>query len=99
MLLRVSSRAAAKRGRAAKMVILNVDHPDIVEFIESNIRNERSTQTLYSRRLRFRDRMAKPTPNLFSECDHSVRVTDDLCALLSRIKTGDQNVTDRSAGR
>ena len=35
-----------ERRRAAKMVILNVEHPDIVEFIESKRKEERKAHVL-----------------------------------------------------
>src|SRR6185437_2901149 len=39
-------KSGGKTRRAAKMVILNVDHPDIVEFIESKTREERKAHVL-----------------------------------------------------
>jgi len=35
-----------KTRRAAKMVILNIDHPDIVEFIECKMKEERKAHVL-----------------------------------------------------
>src|SRR6202042_2879056 len=39
-------KSGGKTRRAATMVILNVDHPDIVEFIESKMKEERKAQVL-----------------------------------------------------
>jgi ribonucleoside-diphosphate reductase alpha chain len=39
-------KSGGKTRRAAKMVILNMDHPDIVEFIESKTREEKKAHTL-----------------------------------------------------
>src|SRR5580700_3275544 len=39
-------KSGGKTRRAAKMVILNVDHPDIMEFIESKMKEERKAHVL-----------------------------------------------------
>jgi ribonucleoside-diphosphate reductase alpha chain len=39
-------KSGGKTRRAAKMVMLNVDHPDIVEFIECKVREERKAKAL-----------------------------------------------------
>ena len=39
-------KSGGKTRRAAKMVILNVDHPDINEFVESKMREERKAHVL-----------------------------------------------------
>src|SRR5262249_16315733 len=39
-------KSGGKTRRAAKMVILNIDHPDIVEFIECKVKEERKAQVL-----------------------------------------------------
>ena len=39
-------KSGGKTRRAAKMVILNVDHPDIKEFIESKMKEERKAHVL-----------------------------------------------------
>src|SRR6202789_3947588 len=39
-------KSGGKTRRAAKMVILNVDHPDIVEFIDSKMKEETKAQVL-----------------------------------------------------
>ena len=39
-------KSGGKTRRAAKMVILNIDHPDIVEFIECKVKEERKARAL-----------------------------------------------------
>jgi len=34
-------KSGGKTRRAAKMVILNIDHPDIVEFIDCKVKEEK----------------------------------------------------------
>ena len=70
-------KSGGKTRRAAKMVILNVDHPDIVEFIDSKMKEERKAQVLieqgYDRSI---DGEAYSSV-FFQNANHSVRVTDD----------------------
>ncbi len=69
-------KSGGKTRRAAKMVILNVDHPDIVEFIDSKMKEERKAQVLieqgYDRSI---DGEAYSSV-FFQNANHSVRVTD-----------------------
>ena len=41
-----SIKSGGKTRRAAKMVVLNVDHPDIEEFIECKVNEERKAYAL-----------------------------------------------------
>ena len=70
-------KSGGKTRRAAKMVILNIDHPDIEEFIESKVKEERKAWALVD---------AGYDPSLggeayssifFQNANNSVRVTDD----------------------
>jgi ribonucleoside-diphosphate reductase alpha chain len=70
-------KSGGKTRRAAKMVILNIDHPDIVEFIECKAREEKKAWTLI-------DAGYDPSVDgeayssiFFQNANNSVRVTDD----------------------
>jgi ribonucleoside-diphosphate reductase alpha chain len=49
-------KSGGKTRRAAKMVILNVDHPDIVEFIECKVKEEKKAHVLIEQGYDSRDR-------------------------------------------
>ncbi len=70
-------KSGGKTRRAAKMVILNIDHPDIVEFVDSKMREERKAHVLieqgYDRSI---DGEAYSSV-FFQNANHSVRVTDE----------------------
>ena len=70
-------RSGGKTRRAAKMVILNIDHPDIMDFIECKTREEKKAWALI-------DAGYDPSFNgeayasiFYQNANHSVRVTDD----------------------
>src|ERR1700730_17246440 len=70
-------KSGGKTRRAAKMVILNVDHPDIVEFVDSKVKEERKAHVLieqgYDRSI---DGEAYSSV-FFQNANHSIRVTDE----------------------
>ncbi len=81
----ISSGGATRR--AAKMVVLDVDHPDIEEFVETKAREEGKIRALrdagYDMDLNGRD-----APSVqYQNANNSVRVTDEFMGL---VETGGQ---------
>ncbi|MGH9789654.1 MAG: adenosylcobalamin-dependent ribonucleoside-diphosphate reductase, partial [Candidatus Acidiferrales bacterium] len=88
-------KSGGKTRRAAKMVILNVDHPDIVEFVDCKMKEEQKAHTLIA---------AGYDPALdgeayssifYQNANHSIRVTDEFMrAVESDRDWWTRNVTD-----
>src|ERR1700728_1378049 len=70
-------KSGGKTRRAAKMVILNVDHPDIVEFIESKTKEERKAHVLIEQGYTSSIDGEAYSSVFFQNANHSVRVTDE----------------------
>jgi ribonucleoside-diphosphate reductase alpha chain len=70
-------KSGGKTRRAAKMVILNVDHPDIVEFIDSKWKEERKAQALIEDGYDPSIDGEAYSSVFFQNANHSVRVTDE----------------------
>src|SRR5277367_2807963 len=70
-------KSGGKTRRAAKMVILNVDHPDINEFIESKVKEERKAQVLIEQGYDPAIDGEAYSSVFFQNANHSVRVTDE----------------------
>ena len=72
-------KSGGKTRRAAKMVILNADHPDIVEFVHSKADEERKAWALIDAGYdgAFNVRGGAYDSVFFQNANHSVRVTDE----------------------
>src|SRR5215813_9061931 len=70
-------KSGGKTRRAAKMVILNIDHPDIVGFIECKMKEERKAHVLIEQGYDSSIDGDAYSSIFFQNANHSVRVTDD----------------------
>ncbi|MBZ0257499.1 vitamin B12-dependent ribonucleotide reductase, partial [bacterium] len=70
-------KSGGKTRRAAKMVILNMDHPDIVEFIQSKSKEEKKAWALIEAGYDGSFNGEAYGSIFFQNANHSVRVTDD----------------------
>ncbi|HUP49158.1 MAG TPA: vitamin B12-dependent ribonucleotide reductase [Thermoanaerobaculia bacterium] len=72
-------KSGGKTRRAAKMVILNADHPDILDFIESKEKEEKKAWALIEAGYEgaFNAPGGAYDSVQFQNANHSVRVTDD----------------------
>jgi ribonucleoside-diphosphate reductase alpha chain len=70
-------KSGGKTRRAAKMVILNIDHPDIVEFIECKVKEEKKAHVLIEQGYDAAIDGEAYSSIFFQNANHSVRVTDD----------------------
>jgi ribonucleoside-diphosphate reductase alpha chain len=70
-------KSGGKTRRAAKMVILNIDHPDIVEFIECKAKEEKKAWTLIDAGYEASVDGEAYASIFFQNANNSVRVTDE----------------------
>ena len=70
-------KSGGKTRRAAKMEILDADHPDILDFIESKSNEEKKARTLIEQGYDANFTGEAYSSVLFQNANHSVRVTDE----------------------
>jgi len=70
-------KSGGKTRRAAKMVILNAEHPDIVEFIQCKTKEEHKAHVLIDQGYDSSIDGEAYSSVFFQNANHSVRVTDD----------------------
>jgi ribonucleoside-diphosphate reductase alpha chain len=90
-------KSGGKTRRAAKMVILNVDHPDIVEFIDCKMKEERKAHVLIGKGYDSAIDGEAYSSVFFQNANHSVRVTDEFMQAVAEDRDWwTRNVTDGS---
>jgi ribonucleoside-diphosphate reductase alpha chain len=88
-------KSGGKTRRAAKMVILNIDHPDILEFIECKVKEEKKAHVLISQGYDSSIDGEAYSSIFFQNANHSVRVTDEFMRAVEGKKDWwTKNVTD-----
>jgi ribonucleoside-diphosphate reductase alpha chain len=81
-------KSGGKTRRAASMVCMDTDHPDIVEFIECKADEERKAKILIAQGISPEEAYATVR---FQNANHSIRVTDDFMQLAKKQKEIDDD--------
>jgi ribonucleoside-diphosphate reductase alpha chain len=88
-------KSGGKTRRAAKMVILNADHPDVMEFIHCKVEEEKKAWALIDAGYDGSFTGTAYTSVFFQNSNNSVRVTDDFMrAVLDDGEWSTKRVTD-----
>ncbi len=77
-------KSGGKTRRAAKMVILDVDHPDVLDFIDSKAKEEQKAWALIEQGYDASYTGEAYGSVFFQNANHSVRVTDDFMKAVER---------------
>src|SRR5450432_1209958 len=94
-------KSGGKTRRAAKMVILNIDHPDIVDFVECKQKEEAKAHALVSQGYDGSSPDSDAYSSIFFQnANNSVRVTDDfMYAVVRDTDFSTRTVTDNSVAK
>jgi ribonucleoside-diphosphate reductase alpha chain len=90
-------KSGGKTRRAAKMVILDIDHPDIDEFIECKVKEEKKAWALVEAGYDASLEGEAYSSIFFQNANNSVRVTDSF--MKSCLEDGEWVTTERTTGK
>lgn len=80
-----SIKSGGTTRRAAKMVVMNIDHPDILEFIQSKAKEEKKIRAFMDAGYNMSDLNDEAWGSIqFQNANNSVRITDEFMAAVER---------------